>query len=223
MRIGLSLLFCLTLGVLAYSQTSGLSARDVDAYAVYAALLADLPEGSANKSFAIEPQTTPAMPDSPFGPQPCIVPPSQYDNRWTEVLADYRARVSTPVTLVRELNLSKPYFFLTQAETDAFRTTRRSAGFNVSLPTRGNSTAPTSPPATPPVNPPSMLDPKFEGVTHIFSLSDVYFSNDRTLALTGIRNWCGFLCASARWRIYSKTASGGWGLIRPDKDCYVMA
>ena len=75
------------------------------------------------------------------------------------------------------------------------------------------------PPSTTPAPP---LDPKLQDIIHVFYLSDVYFSKDRTLALTGIANYCGPLCAKGEWKIFEKV-SGKWIEVRPARSCMVVA
>lgn len=48
-------------------------------------------------------------------------------------------------------------------------------------------------------------DELFRGVTDLFSLSDVYFNQRRTLALTALSSWCGGLCGLYRWKVFEKT------------------
>jgi hypothetical protein len=53
-------------------------------------------------------------------------------------------------------------------------------------------------------------DDRFRGVSDYFTLSDVYFNQGRTLALTALSSWCGGLCAQSQWRVFEKldAASG---------------
>jgi hypothetical protein len=120
------------------------------------------------------------------------------------VLADFRARPHSPVALVADLKISKPYIFVTTEEREAFVATR-----------------PGPPLRNPPASLPS-VPPRLEGVTHIITLYDVYFDKDRTLALTGIQNYCGPLCAKAQWKIYEKR-NGAWSEVRPASMCMVIA
>jgi hypothetical protein len=60
------------------------------------------------------------------------------------------------------------------------------------------------------------------GIIHVSYLSDVYFNKDRTLALTGIANYCGPLSAKAEWKIYERV-SDKWAEVRPPRACLVIA
>jgi hypothetical protein len=53
-------------------------------------------------------------------------------------------------------------------------------------------------------------DDRFRGVSDYFTLSDVYFNQGGTLALTALSSWCGGLCAQSQWRVFEKldAASG---------------
>ena len=75
----------------------------------------------------------------------------------------------------------------------------------------------TAPPVPAPAQ--AKLDRRFQEINEIFTLGDVYFSNDRTLALTGIATWCGALCGSAQWMIYEKLSDGAWVKVRLERDC----
>lgn len=47
-------------------------------------------------------------------------------------------------------------------------------------------------------------DDRFRGVSDYFTLSDVYFNQAGTLALTALSSWCGGLCAQSQWRVFEK-------------------
>jgi len=49
-----------------------------------------------------------------------------------------------------------------------------------------------------------------EKVTDFIRLTDVYFDQGRTLALTAFSTWCGGLCGHNQWRVFEKDASGRW-------------
>jgi hypothetical protein len=51
---------------------------------------------------------------------------------------------------------------------------------------------------------------QFRGVTDIFRLSDVYFNQRGTLALTFISTSCGDLCGSFQWKVFEKLNDGMW-------------
>jgi len=177
----------------------------VDTYAIYSKIMSAPPVGFGNERYAIAATTR-----IPMGGNVCIEPPASYSDRWDQVLEDFNARRNAPATLERLLTVSTPYTFITPDEESAFKSVRGGG-----LPRR------THPETTPaPAPSPKTLGPKFEGVTTIFYLGDVYFSRDRTLALTGIGMWCGGLCGSVQWMIYERL-DATWTLVRPSRSCYV--
>jgi len=190
----------------AYPQASN-DSRQADIYAIYSSLMSNPPVGSQNPVYAIVALTRPAMAPTTttmgaaMG-QPCITPRPEQAARWIEILADYHERIDKPPTLVRQLNIAKPYFLISQEEAAAFGAAHRE-----------NRPPPKVPP--PPAPP---LDPKFNGVTSIFALSDVWFSKDGTLALTGITDF-----SFSRWRLFEKNADGKWVNVFPASECIQMA
>jgi len=182
----------------AYPQAVN-DSRQADVYAIYSELMSNPPVGRENPTYAILALTRPAMVATTLGPgQPCITPRPEHATRWMEVLADYKTRVDKPATLVRQLNIAKPYMLISQEE---------AAAFGAAHP--GNRPPPKNPPAPAPP-----LDPKFDGVTSIFALSDVWFSKDRTLALTGITNFW-----FSQWKLFEKNADGKWVNVFPATEC----
>jgi len=180
------------------------SVSHADIYAIYSTMISNYAEAGRESTVALAPSTGPVSGALLKGGSPCVVPPEQYASRWREVLADFNARRDKPVALVRDLMISKPYIFVTADESAAFVATRPG------LPSRT------------PTTPPPEIPPRLQGVTHIITLNDVYFSNDRTLALTGIANYCGGLCAKAEWRLYEKR-DGSWAEVRPASMCMMVA
>jgi hypothetical protein len=53
-------------------------------------------------------------------------------------------------------------------------------------------------------------DARFEGVTDLFTVSDVYFSKNGRLALTALSSFCGGLCGQHQWKILEKLPTGEW-------------
>ena len=53
-------------------------------------------------------------------------------------------------------------------------------------------------------------DDRFRGVSDYFTLSDMYFNQAGTLALTALSSWCGGLCAQSQWRVFEKADNGRW-------------
>jgi hypothetical protein len=181
----------------AHPQTAG-DSQQADVYAIYSALMSDPPMGSQNPTYAILALTRPVI----GGPgQPCLTPRPEQAARWVEVVADYNARLARPPTLVRQLNIAKPYILLSQEDAAAF------GAWHPGL----------RPPPKDPPPPPPPLDPKFDGVTSIFALSDVWFSKDRTLALTGITNF-----SRSQWMLFERSADGRWVRAFPATECRVV-
>ncbi len=100
-------------------------------------------------------------------------------------MADYERRKENPRELKPSFSIRKPYVLLSADEVKAF------------VKQRGQWPAATT-------------DPRFQGVTDMFTLSDVYFNQRRTLALTGIGTWCGDLCGSYHWRVFEKVDNDKW-------------
>jgi hypothetical protein len=102
--------------------------RRQDVYAVYSQIMSNPPtsfRNDTNTTYTIEAMTmgkTPKPASQPppgelaeylarvFG-DPCVVPPTQYESRWNEVLAEYNAGAPS-VPLERSLSITKPYYFL---------------------------------------------------------------------------------------------------------------
>jgi hypothetical protein len=87
---------------------------------------------------------------------------------------------------VRSLSIAKPYELLNAEDAKAFMAYRE------------------------PTPQPKPRNPRYDDVTDLFRLNDVYFNNSGTLALTGIPSWCGSLCALYQWKVLEKTSSGEW-------------
>jgi len=115
--------------------------------------------------------------------EPCIRPPAEYQQRFAEVLQEFGQRQNaTPRTLKRALSIPKPYVLLKPDDVRRFQTRSQ----------------------------PEMAREPFADVLDLFTLTDVYFNKNRTLALTAISSWCGSLCALYQWEVFEKQASGKW-------------
>jgi hypothetical protein len=119
--------------------------------------------------------------------RPCVRPPKEREAEFQEVLADFELRKATPRTLERQLSIRKPYKLLTAEEVNAFQKER---GW--------------------PKPDPQKSDPRFEGVTDLFTFYDVYFSKNGRLALTAVSSYCGGLCGLREWKVFEKLATGQW-------------
>jgi hypothetical protein len=113
---------------------------------------------------------------------PCAFPPSGEESRFAEVLADFTRRKNTPAKLEPAFRIGKPFRLLNRDEVAEFEGRHLSGS-------------------------PIGSNPK---ATDLFRLTDVYFSQDRTLALAEISTWCGGLCGLWQWKVFEKSKEGTW-------------
>jgi hypothetical protein len=111
---------------------------------------------------------------------PCVHPPSGEESRFAEVMADFNQRRNVPAKLEPAFQISKPFRLLSPDEVAEFE--------------KRHFAAPSSGPKA----------------TDLFRLTDVYFSRDRSLALTAISTWCGGLCGLYLWKVFEKSKEGSW-------------
>lgn len=165
-------------------QNSTVSESDKDAYLIYSLMLTN-PETSHgldnDERYLVAATTAPGRPS-----QPCVVPPKEYQADFREVLTDYELRKGKARDLKPAFSILKPYSLLPADEVKAFMKERW------------------------PTPEPKLPDARFHGVTDLFTLSDVYFNQRHTLALTGMATWCGSLCGSYRWKVFEKLGTGKW-------------
>ena len=109
------------------------------------------------------------------------------------------ARKATSRTLRRQLSIRKPYELLTAEQVKAFQNEREWPRPN-----------------------PKGPDARFEGVTDLFILSDVYFSKNGRLAMTAVSSWCGGLCGQHEWKVLEKLPTGVWQA-QPWITCFTIA
>jgi hypothetical protein len=181
------------------------AARVQDVYDVYSVLMANPPVigGDSNKTFAFAALTKPAGLDEAPGPLlkllgDCNAPPPGYEDRWLEVLSDFRSRSDAPVPLLHELKIAKPYIFLTEDEIKVFNSAHSSIGA------------------------PLVPNPQFGDAVSVIRLSNVYFNKDRSLAVVYISSECGMLCAEGRRKVFEKTATG-WKEVAGGTRCVISA
>jgi hypothetical protein len=181
-RLASLLLVICTTG-LAFQQNTDV---DKDVYAIYSLMLTNpqTSHGPDNKQYLIAATTAPGVPK-----EPCIRPPKEREADrsadFREVLADFHQREATQRQLSRALSIQKPYVLLNGDEVREFQEARS-------------------------LKPPGNVADRFQGVTDLFTLSDVYFNQHRTLALTAISSWCGSLCARYEWKVFERIAGGAW-------------
>jgi hypothetical protein len=161
------------------------SEREKDVYAIYSLMLTN-PQTSHgpddNERYLIAATTVPGTPR-----EPCVLPPKAREADFQDVLMDFERRKSTPRELKPAFSIPKPYVLLSADEFGEF-VKERSFG-------RIGKTVPSA---------------RFQGVTDVFRLSDVYFNPRRTLALTAISTYCGGLCGLFQWKVFEKSAAGMW-------------
>ncbi len=180
----------LILGALPYglSQTvdSPASGRDKDTYAIYSLVLSHMKTSHGpddNERYYIETTTsTLGLPE-----EPCVKPSKGREAEFHEVLLDYERRKSSPRQLKPAFSITKPFALLSGSEAREFRIER---GSNA--------------------NGDVALNPRFPGASDLVTLSDVYFNQNRTLALTGTSLWCGTVCGLSEWRVFEKLVTGTW-------------
>ena len=185
-RLGFFIIACATVAPgLQDPANSPISEREKQVYAIYSLMLTN-PNTSHgpddNERYMIAALTAPG----PGNPAPCALPPKDREAVFREVLADYERRKDKPRELKAAFSIRKPYSLLNPDEVKAFMA--------VAVPTSG---------AKP-------RDKSFRGVTDLFMLSDVYFNQRQTLALTAIASWCGGLCALYQWKVFEKSSTGKW-------------
>lgn len=173
------------------------SAREKDVYAIYSLMLSN-PNTShgpyQSERYLIAETTVPGIPE-----QPCVSPPKERAAEFRDVLVDYERRKSTMRELKPALSIAKPYVLLNANEVSEFIEERSLA--------RPGKTVPNA---------------QFQGVTDLFRLSDVYFNQAGTLALTAISAYCGSLCGFHQWRVFEKRRTGKWEEL-PWNACYTIA
>jgi hypothetical protein len=152
-------------------------------YEIYSLMLTNLDTSHGpytSDRYLIRMETGAAFPEVP-----CVRPPKERQADFGEVLAAYRARKATPRQLQWAFSIVKPYILLSPDEVKDFMSERLRPGGEPK-------------------------DERFRGVSDLITLSDVYFNQKGTLALTAISTWCGGLCASFQWKVFEKMASGQW-------------
>lgn len=188
-RLGyLLLMICMTASGFQREANSTDSDREKDVYAIYSLMLTN-PQTSHgpddNERYLIATTTAPGVPR-----EPCVRPPKERKDReadFREVLADFERSEARPRQLRRALSIQKPYVLLSADEVREFQEARSLIK-----------------------NRPGSTDERFRGVTDLFTLSDVYFNQRRTLALTAISSWCGNLCGLYQWKVFERLETGKW-------------
>ncbi len=167
------------------------SGRQTDVYAIYSLMLlhpATSHGPDDNQIYLISDVTVPGTPT-----EPCVRPPDSETKRWAEVMEDFKLHQNVRTKLQPIFTLSKPFKLLNPAECDEFFKGRAAPH------------VPTSPPEDPSKN-----QALFQKASDLFSLGDVYFDRNHTLALTFISSWCGGLCSQSQWKVFEKGTDGTW-------------
>jgi hypothetical protein len=191
------ILGCATAGAfLQETSATADSQRRADVYAIYSLMMTDPTTSHGhdnNEIYLIRDTTVPGAPR-----EPCVRVPPRYMHDFDEVFADYNRRKDTPATLQRALTIAKSYELLNSDEIKEFIDSHRN-------------------------RPGPRTKPKelFQRATDLFGLTDVFFNQSRTLALTGISIYCGDLCGSYTWKVFEKNR-GHWEE-RPWITCSMMS
>ena len=158
------------------------SDREKDVYAIYSLMLTNPPTHlpDDNKRYLIAATT------DPLGL--CGHPPKEREAEYREILRDYNHRQSIPRKLKPAFSIRKPYLLLSADDVKKFRDEYYHHLFGIK----------------------TRSDPRFQGVRHLFTLSDVYFNEHGTLAVTAISSWCGQFCSYAEWKVFEKQETGEW-------------
>ena len=130
---------------------SGDSEREKDVYTIYSLMLAN-PQRShgpdENPRYLIAAATGPGYPQ-----EPCVRPPKEREADFREVLVDYERRKSNPRELKPSLVVPKPYVLLAANQVSEFVKERSLPSITKTVP-----------------------NALFQGVTDVFTLSEVYFN-----------------------------------------------
>jgi hypothetical protein len=181
---------CAAAGAFQPQNGSAESGREKDVYAIYSLILTNPKTrhvADDNERLLIAMTTRPA--DVQLS---CMRPPGEREAAFREVLADYERRKTTPRQLKALFSIPKPYMLLTDDEVQAFIEERMRPLLTFDPPTI------------------AQRDDRSRGVSDYFTLSDVYFNQAGTLALTALSSWCGGLCAQSQWRVFEKADNGRW-------------
>lgn len=119
-------------------------------------------------------------------PAECIKAPLAYQKRLDQILASYQATKSRKVRLEPRFRITRRYKLLNHTESQQFGDFRF----------RGK-------------QPPPGLAALFHQTPDLIRLSPVFFSDDHTMAIVLVSNYCGGLCGGEKWRILVKR-NGAW-------------
>jgi hypothetical protein len=189
-RVGL-LAGCIPLLAIGQETTKPVSAipadRRADSYAIYSRVLArpNLSHASESEKYLIEEFSGSSAIERMSDPLRCIAAPGPFRAAFNELLADRAAHADERYRLERAFTIAKPYDLVTEDQAAQFRNLRN---------TPGHSTGDVD---------------LFRGATDLFTLGNVYFDRNRTLAAVYMWAWCGSLCGSGTWRVFTN-AGGGW-------------
>lgn len=179
---------CLTIQAAAQTSTPANSGGDdEDIYAIYSLIFTN-PSTSHGPDDNLR-YLIAATTDSEATDKPCVQPPPDREADFQEVLLDYELRKNSSQLLRPAFAIDKPYALLDANEVKEFMMARENGVSKV-----GEARA----------------DNQFDGVSDVFTLSNVYFNRRHTLALTGLSSWCGNPCGLFRWKVFEKLNSGKW-------------
>jgi len=166
-------------------QPQEAAAKQNDIYEIYSVVLPNA-KVLSQSVFLITEKTQ----DAGRGPN-CTPPLPDYSSKWNELLAEIQ-KAQAPTKLEPRFTLTKPYTILTADEEKEFRDSRR---------------------IMPPL--PPVTNPKFQGAVDLFTLGNVYFDRDRTIAAVTLTTFAGPLAGGATWQLLEKGSDGRWRLAPP--------
>jgi hypothetical protein len=162
------------------------AARQRDVYAIYSKMIS-----SPDEIVLIEGTTL-------LQPSPdtlaCTQPPAEEEARFKEVLNDYDLRKDVAVALANEFTLDRKYQLLTREEARTFL-------YDAYLST---------PQVVPPGGIPPNTNPLFPRARRVFRLGDVYFNQNRSLALSYVSVMTTTVDGSGGWKVFRKDEAGVW-------------
>jgi hypothetical protein len=189
----IDILHCCSITWISGRASSSDSEREKDVYLIYSLMLTNLQTSHGPDDN--ERYLIAGTTASGRSPVPCVVPPKDRVAVFREIIADYEGRKAQ---LKPMFSIRKPYLLLNTEEVNAFMTDRR---------------------LTPE---PKLPDARFRGVSDVFTLSEVFFNQRRTLALSAISSWCGLLCGQYQCEVFEKRKTGHWEE-RPWLRCSIIA
>lgn len=131
-------------------------------------------------------------------PTKCITAPAEYKTKLDQIFAAYRVRKSSNARLEPRFRINRPYKLLNAQECSQFADSR----FREKQPS------------------PELAE-LFKKTPDLIRVSPVFFSEDHTVAMVLVSNYCGGLCGGEKWRVLVKR-NGAW-LDRDWVSCWTVS